>query len=182
MPCSRRRTLPYVARWVSQPLLGFASMAHQALIGLFRSVCSPQGLPLNKRWMHVRQNQGRTRLEVCVFCMLACSCARVFALQVFLCTCQWCAERCLRAVQDFEKAGTLRDREMELKAQISAITGAAKETTDAETETSAEGGGPMVTEADIANIVAQWTGIPVEKVRRAWACPLCVELQETSTA
>ena len=56
---------------------------------------------------------------------------------------------------------------MELKAQISAITGQAKETTDAEAETSAEGGGPLVTDADIANIVAQWTGIPVEKVR----CP-----------
>ncbi|KAK9909406.1 hypothetical protein WJX75_001799 [Coccomyxa subellipsoidea] len=66
--------------------------------------------------------------------------------------------------QDFEKAGTLRDREMELKAQISAITGAAKEGEAAEAEASAEGGGPLVTEADIANIVAQWTGIPVEKV------------------
>lgn len=66
--------------------------------------------------------------------------------------------------QDFEKAGQLRDREMELKAQISAITGQAKETTDAEAETSAEGGGPIVTDADIAHIVAQWTGIPVEKV------------------
>ena len=53
---------------------------------------------------------------------------------------------------------------MELKAQISAITGAAKETTDAEAETTEEGGGPLVTDADIANIVAQWTGIPVEKV------------------
>lgn len=67
-------------------------------------------------------------------------------------------------VQDFEKAGQLRDREMELKAQISAITGAAKEGEAAEAEASAEGGGPLVTEADIANIVAQWTGIPVEKV------------------
>jgi hypothetical protein len=27
-----------------------------------------------------------------------------------------------------------------------------------------EGGGPQVTEQDIANIVAQWTGIPIEKV------------------
>ena len=67
-------------------------------------------------------------------------------------------------MQDFEKAGQLRDREMELKAQISAITGAAKETTDAEAETTAEGSGPVVTDADIAHIVAQWTGIPVEKV------------------
>ena len=79
-----------------------------------------------------------------------------------------------RAAQDFEKAGQLRDREMELKAQISAITGAAKETTDAEAETTAEGGGPLVTEADIAHIVAQWTGIPVEKVR--WATALHVLL------
>jgi len=76
-------------------------------------------------------------------------------------------------VQDFEKAGTLRDREMELKAQISAITGAAKETTDAEAESTAEGGGPMVTDADIAHIVAQWTGIPVEKV-----CPVGCLLSE----
>jgi len=27
-----------------------------------------------------------------------------------------------------------------------------------------EGVGPLVTDQDIANIVAQWTGIPVEKV------------------
>jgi ATP-dependent Clp protease ATP-binding subunit ClpC len=65
--------------------------------------------------------------------------------------------------QDFEKAGQLRDREMELKAQINAITSSAKDSAKAEME-SGEGGGPMVTEEDIANIVAQWTGIPVEKV------------------
>lgn len=53
---------------------------------------------------------------------------------------------------------------MELKAQISAITGAAKEGEAAEAEASGEGGGPVVTEQDIANIVSQWTGIPVEKV------------------
>ena len=65
--------------------------------------------------------------------------------------------------QDFEKAGQLRDREMELKAKISAIVAGAKETSKAEAE-SAEGGGPLVTDQDIANIVAQWTGIPIEKV------------------
>lgn len=65
--------------------------------------------------------------------------------------------------QDFEKAGQLRDREMELKAKITAITQGAKETGKAEEE-SGEGAGPMVDEQDIANIVAQWTGIPVEKV------------------
>lgn len=65
--------------------------------------------------------------------------------------------------QDFEKAGSLRDREMELKAQIQAIMTSAKDSAKAELE-SGEAGGPVVDEADIANIVAQWTGIPIEKV------------------
>eukprot|EP00803_Ostreobium_quekettii_P005856 evm.model.scf_2902.1 EVM.evm.TU.scf_2902.1 scf_2902:2100-9657(+) len=65
--------------------------------------------------------------------------------------------------QDFEKAGQLRDREMELKAKIQAITTGSKEGAEAEAESS-DTGGPVVTEADIATIVAQWTGIPVEKV------------------
>ena len=39
-----------------------------------------------------------------------------------------------------------------------------------------EGGGPQVTEQDIANIVAQWTGIPIEKVRGVggWGGGVCV--------
>lgn len=45
--------------------------------------------------------------------------------------------------QDFEKAGQLRDREMELKAKIQAIIAGAKETSKAEAE-SVEGGGPQV--------------------------------------
>jgi len=49
--------------------------------------------------------------------------------------------------QDFEKAGQLRDREMELKAKISAIIAGAKETSKAEAE-SVEGGGPQVRPAD----------------------------------
>eukprot|EP00249_Psilotum_nudum_P024846 c29307_g1_i2 orf=247-3057(+) len=64
--------------------------------------------------------------------------------------------------QDFEKAGELRDREMELKAQIAAITERGKEKAKAESE--AGDGGPIVTEADIQHIVSAWTGIPVEKV------------------
>ena len=68
------------------------------------------------------------------------------------------------AVQDFEKAGSLRDREMELKSQIGAITAGAKEGEAAEQD-AGEGSGPLVTDQDIANIVAQWTGIPIEKVR-----------------
>ncbi|XWS47754.1 hypothetical protein CRYUN_Cryun13aG0011800 [Craigia yunnanensis] len=63
--------------------------------------------------------------------------------------------------QDFEKAGELRDREIELRAQITAIQEKDKEMDKAEAE---EGdGGPVVTEVDIQHIVSSWTGIPVEK-------------------
>ena len=64
--------------------------------------------------------------------------------------------------QDFEKAGGLRDREMELKAQIAAISSSKSEEAAAEAEET--GTGPQVTEKDIAGIVAMWTGIPVDKV------------------
>ncbi|KAH9770220.1 Chaperone protein ClpC1 [Citrus sinensis] len=64
--------------------------------------------------------------------------------------------------QDFEKAGELRDREMDLKAQISALVDKGKEMSKAETE--AGDVGPVVTEVDIQHIVSAWTGIPVEKV------------------
>ncbi|MCS6783010.1 MAG: ATP-dependent Clp protease ATP-binding subunit [Gloeomargarita sp. SKYBB_i_bin120] len=61
--------------------------------------------------------------------------------------------------QDFERAGELRDREIEIKAQIRAIVQSKK----AEAQ---QGGGetPMVTEDDVAQIVASWTGIPVSKL------------------
>nr|AIM41270.1 chloroplast ATP-dependent Clp protease chaperone protein [Nicotiana benthamiana] len=64
--------------------------------------------------------------------------------------------------QDFEKAGELRDREMDLKAQITALIDKNKEMSKAESE--AGDIGPLVTEADIQHIVSSWTGIPVEKV------------------
>ncbi|KVH98191.1 AAA+ ATPase domain-containing protein [Cynara cardunculus var. scolymus] len=64
--------------------------------------------------------------------------------------------------QDFEKAGELRDREMDLKTQISALVDKNKEMSKAETEAGEEG--PTVTEVDIQHIVSSWTGIPVEKV------------------
>nr|AIM41271.1 chloroplast ATP-dependent Clp protease chaperone protein [Nicotiana benthamiana] len=63
--------------------------------------------------------------------------------------------------QDFEKAGELRDREMDLKAQITALIDKNKEMNKAESE--AGDIGPLVTEADIQHIVSSWTGIPVEK-------------------
>ncbi|MBF2099074.1 MAG: ATP-dependent Clp protease ATP-binding subunit [Gloeomargaritaceae cyanobacterium C42_A2020_066] len=60
--------------------------------------------------------------------------------------------------QDFERAGELRDREIEIKAQIRAIVQSKKN--DGETT----GDTPVVTEEDIAQIVASWTGIPVNKL------------------
>merc|ERR1712014_344457 len=64
--------------------------------------------------------------------------------------------------QDFEKAGTLRDKEIELKAQIQAITATTKERLE---ETELEDDlGPIVSEEDISAIVSLWTGIPIEKV------------------
>ncbi|MBE9200958.1 MULTISPECIES: ATP-dependent Clp protease ATP-binding subunit [unclassified Nodularia (in: cyanobacteria)] len=60
--------------------------------------------------------------------------------------------------QDFDKAGELRDREMEIKAEIRAI---AQSKTSA---TGTEGEEPVVDEEDIAHIVASWTGVPVNKL------------------
>ena len=65
--------------------------------------------------------------------------------------------------QDFEAAGSIRDKEVELKSQIKAITEKKQEETKAEIESGKETG-PTVTEQDIADVVAAWTGIPVDKV------------------
>ncbi|KAJ4963441.1 hypothetical protein NE237_023380 [Protea cynaroides] len=60
--------------------------------------------------------------------------------------------------QNFEKAGKLRDQEMDLKTQISYIIDKGKERSKAGDVS------PLVTEVDIQHIVSSWTGIPVEKV------------------
>lgn len=60
--------------------------------------------------------------------------------------------------QDFDRAGELRDREMEIKAEIRSIA-SNKKTGVSDTELS-----PVVTEEDIAQIVASWTGVPVNKL------------------
>lgn len=65
--------------------------------------------------------------------------------------------------QDFEKAGQLRDREMEIKTQISLIA-KNKDETD---KTSLNRGEICVTEEDIAEIVGAWTGIPVNKLTKS---------------
>ncbi len=62
--------------------------------------------------------------------------------------------------QDFDQAGELRDREMEIKSEIRAIAQNKK----AEDEENTKDTSPEVTEEDIAHIVASWTGVPVQKL------------------
>ncbi|WP_072622845.1 ATP-dependent Clp protease ATP-binding subunit [Spirulina major] len=61
--------------------------------------------------------------------------------------------------QDFDQAGELRDREMEIKAQIRTIAAAKKEENSGGSEE-----GPSVDSEEIAHIVASWTGVPVNKL------------------
>jgi ATP-dependent Clp protease ATP-binding subunit ClpC len=74
--------------------------------------------------------------------------------------------------QDFEKAGQLREREMEIKAQINAIALSKKGVTEDANTT------PTVTEEDIAQIVAAWTSIPVNKLTKSESEKL-LQMEET---
>jgi ATP-dependent Clp protease ATP-binding subunit ClpC len=60
--------------------------------------------------------------------------------------------------QDFDKAGQLRDRELEIEAQLKAIA-QNKQQAVQNLENA-----PVVDEEDIAQIVAAWTGVPVNKL------------------
>ncbi len=98
--------------------------------------------------------------------------------------------------QDFTKAGELRDREVELREQIRSILQARKdeqaaeqpsgeaaepaplaETAPVAVEAEAERS-PMVTEEDIAHIVASWTGVPVQKLTESESAKL-LNMEET---
>jgi len=74
--------------------------------------------------------------------------------------------------QDFDKAGKLRDRELELEQQIKAIAEAAQQTSEIPADA------PVVTEADIAHIVAAWTGVPVSKLTESES-ELLLHLEDT---
>ena len=74
--------------------------------------------------------------------------------------------------QDFEIAGELREREMEIKAQINAIAKSKNEAITPADET------PVVTEEDIAQIVAAWTSIPVNKLTKSESEKL-LQMEET---
>jgi ATP-dependent Clp protease ATP-binding subunit ClpC len=96
--------------------------------------------------------------------------------------------------QDFTKAGELRDKEVELREQIRTILQARKdEQGESAAASESEGGSPavavaeapadsdrapMVTEEDIAHIVASWTGVPVQKLTESESAKL-LNMEET---
>jgi ATP-dependent Clp protease ATP-binding subunit ClpC len=100
--------------------------------------------------------------------------------------------------QDFTKAGELRDKEVELRDQIRSILQTRKEepeakapeggsgeegvstatTATAVAEPATDDRTPMVTEEDIAQIVASWTGVPVQKLTESESAKL-LNMEET---
>jgi len=91
--------------------------------------------------------------------------------------------------QDFTKAGELRDKEVELREQIRTILAARKDEEPAPEEAgepvaapvSLAGDSeraPVVTEEDIAQIVASWTGVPVQKLTESESVKL-LNMEET---
>jgi ATP-dependent Clp protease ATP-binding subunit ClpC len=69
-------------------------------------------------------------------------------------------------LQDFDKAGQMRDRQLEIEAQLQV---------ESENETNFHG---IVDEEDIAQIVASWTGVPVNKLTESES-ELLLHLEDT---
>jgi ATP-dependent Clp protease ATP-binding subunit ClpC len=96
--------------------------------------------------------------------------------------------------QDFAKAGELRDKEVELREQIRSILQTRKDDepvaeavvreADSNAPVAVFDGvangdrAPMVTEEDIAHIVASWTGVPVQKLTESETSKL-LNMEET---
>jgi len=103
--------------------------------------------------------------------------------------------------QDFGKAGELRDKEVELRDQIrsilqprrdeepsvsTAVEGSTEAVAEAQASTAADNAlisssgerHPVVTEEDIAQIVASWTGVPVQKLTESESVKL-LNMEET---
>jgi len=90
--------------------------------------------------------------------------------------------------QDFTKAGELREKEVELREQIRSLLQANKDEVKSDatsesdeaaaTEAVASDSSPMVNEEDIAQIVASWTGVPVQKLTESESVKL-LNMEET---
>ncbi len=89
--------------------------------------------------------------------------------------------------QNFDQAGQLREKEMELSAKIKDVLESKKEST-AEDESNIDKNlvkndsnllqNPMVCEEDVAHIVASWTGVPVQKLTETESVKL-LNMEET---
>jgi len=76
--------------------------------------------------------------------------------------------------QDFDRAGGLRDREIEIKQEIRNMTQAKKAESAKDEDTVV----PVVTEEDIAHIVSSWTGVPVNKLTESESIKL-MQMEDT---
>ena len=89
--------------------------------------------------------------------------------------------------QNFDQAGQLREKEMELSAKIKKVLESIKDSTDEEkSDTSTDSvqnnsnlfQNPLVSEEDVAHIVASWTGVPVQKLTETESVKL-LNMEET---
>jgi len=89
--------------------------------------------------------------------------------------------------QNFDQAGQLREKEMELSAKIKEVLENNKESTvdnESINDTSSISNdsklvqSPMVSEEDVAHIVASWTGVPVQKLTETESVKL-LNMEET---
>ena len=95
--------------------------------------------------------------------------------------------------QDFSKAGELREKEVQLREQISNLLEKSRQTneikdsgeSDIKEEASdtnkvkgSQSNSPIVSEEDIAHIVASWTGVPVQKLTESESVKL-LNMEET---
>ena len=89
--------------------------------------------------------------------------------------------------QNFDQAGQLREKEMELSAKIKEVLDNKKESiagdqTDVDNKSEKSDSeliqSPLVSEEDIAHIVASWTGVPVQKLTETESVKL-LNMEET---
>ncbi len=88
--------------------------------------------------------------------------------------------------QNFDQAGQLREKEMELSAKIKELLDNKKESTagdqsDADNSVKSDSKllqSPLVSEEDVAHIVASWTGVPVQKLTETESVKL-LNMEET---
>jgi len=88
--------------------------------------------------------------------------------------------------QNFDQAGQLREKEMELSAKIKEVLDNKKDSTagdqsDADSTLKSDSKllqSPLVSEEDVAHIVASWTGVPVQKLTETESVKL-LNMEET---